>query len=39
MNRVGIIGFVVVFFGLCGGFLFFIWRASQNKNEQEKPGT
>jgi vacuolar-type H+-ATPase subunit I/STV1 len=37
MNWTGIIGFAVVFFGLCGGFIFMVWRAGQKKKDEAKP--
>ena len=37
MNWTGIVGFAVVFFGLCGGFIFLVWRASQKKKGEAKP--
>ena len=36
MNWVGIIAFAVIFFGLSGGFIFFVWKNARDKQKNEK---
>lgn len=35
MNWTGVIAFAVVFFGLCAGFMFAVWRGSRKKKQDK----
>ena len=35
MNWAGIIGFAVIFFGLCAIFFYMVWKAGRKKKDEE----